>query len=401
MMKTRHTLTALALVALSAGPAFAQRADVRIQIDTEAIREVAQQARTAADEARLVLRDVLREVLGPEVRQDIERDVRSAMRDFANVFDEMSTWTWTDSRRTRQSRTFTATQNDTSTRSFPLGATGHIDLQNFSGDVKVVAGSGREVTVETIRTARGRTDADAKTGLSRVRVDMTHRADRLTIRVVYPNERQQAYSVNVAFVVTAPAGTNVTASTLSGDVSATGIAGDLSLSTTSGDVAITDAQRVTKARSLSGDVQLRNVSSDGLLEAGTMSGDVTASGIKARRLSLESLSGDVTARDVNTGAADLRSTSGDVSFDGRLQTNGRYDFRSHSGSVRLAVDGSVGFTFEGQSFGGSVRSDLPLQMRSVSTGSRRISKSLNGTFGDGSATMTATSFTGDITIIKR
>lgn len=400
-MQTRHTLAALLVVVSAASPAYAQRADVRVQIDTEALRDAAAQMRGAADDVRLVIRDVLRDVLGPEMRQDLERDLRSTMRDLTEFFDGMGAWEWTEGPSGRQSRTFTASQTDANSRAYPLGASGHIDVQNLSGDIKIVAGNGRDVTVETVRTARGRTEADARTGLSRVRVETTHRGDRLAVRVVYPNERQSSYSVNIAFVITAPAGTTVTATSLSGDVSASGIAGDLSLSSTSGDVAITDARRVTRARSLSGDITLRNVTADGELEANTMSGDVTATGLKARRLTLESLSGDVTLRNVDAGSADVRSTSGDVVYEGALQSNGRYDLRSHSGSVRMSVDSSTGFTFEGQSFSGSVRVDLPLQVRSVADRGRRIAKSLSGTFGDGSASVSATSFTGDIIVTKR
>lgn len=401
MMQTRHTLAALSLLLISATPSYAQRADVRVQIDPEAIREAAQQMRGAAEDMRLVIRDVLRDVLGPEVREDLERDLRTTMRDLVEVFDGVGAWTWSEGTAGRQSRNFTASQTDSTTRTFALGANGQIDLQNLSGDIKVVAGTGREVSVETIRTARGRTDADAKSGLTRVRVDTTHRNDRLTVRVVYPNERQSSYSVNVGFVITAPAGTSVNVSTLSGDVSATGISGELSLVTTSGNVTITDARRVTRARSLSGDITLRNVSAESQLEAHTMSGNVDATGLTARRLSLESLSGDITLRNIKAESADLRSTSGNVSFDGTLHGGGRYDLRSHSGNVRMAVDGSIGFTFEGQSFSGAVRVDLPLQVRSMADGNRRFSKSINGTFGDGSASISATSFTGNITVTKR
>lgn len=405
-MKKCMPLAALAALTVIATPAAAQTADVRIRIDTQAIRE-------AAEEARIVLR----EVLGPELRLELQHGLNSLSRDLADVIGDISRdisrelgrdWSrefrgfrgW-DGAWSENQRNFPASQTDTETRTFAIGANGEFDLENISGDIQIRPGSGRDVTIEIRRHARGRTESDARTGLSRVRVETLHRGDRVTARTVYPNERQSNYSVSVDYIVTAPAGTRVNARTVSGDVTVGAITGDLSVHTTSGDMRITNATRLLTAKTASGDVVLTGVGAEGLLTASTLSGDVTATGVKARRLELTSVSGDVTARQVQSSDVKLASTSGDLIFDGDLQANGRYTLQTHAGDARLSLDGRTGFQFEASTFTGTVRTDLPLQVQSFGSERRRANRNVRGTFGDGSAMVTATSFSGDVIVTKR
>jgi hypothetical protein len=413
-MKTGLCFGAICMVAVMAAPAAAQNSDVRVRVDTEAIREAAEEIRSA-----------MREAFGPDFRLELHRDVRSATRDVAEVIADITRnlsvdlrdfsrdfsrsfgrdfgreiEAWFDDGSGSWQRNFPASQTDTERRTFAIGATGEFELENLSGDIRIVAGSGRDLVIEITRRARGRRDDDARTGLSRVRVETTHRGDRVVARTVYPSGRQSDYSVSVDYVVTAPAGTRVTARTVSGNVTVSGLTGELSLHSTSGDITATDVTRLQMAKTVSGDVIVRNSGSSGLLQAATMSGDVTATDVKADRIDFGSVSGSVTARNVTSGDVSMKSTSGDLLFDGNLAADGRYAFTSHSGTVRLSLDGRTGFSFEASTFSGSVRTDIPLQVTSVGT-SRRPNQSLRGTFGDGSARVTATAFSGNVVVTRR
>lgn len=400
-MHVKDSLAAFVLIGAITTPAAAQTVDVRVKVDTQAIREVTR-------EVSQEIRDAMREVFGPELRRDLQRDLTSASRDIAEVVETLARGAWAggysvhrDMRDSGQ-RNFPASQTDTETRRFAIGNSGEFSLENLSGDIRIEPGSGRELTVEITRHARGRTDADARAGLARVRVETTHRGDRATARTVYPqNERQPNYSVSVNYVVTAPAGTRVTAKTMSGDVTVGAMTGDLTVNTMSGDVRVTGATRVTLAKTVSGDVVLNNCSAADVLEASTMSGDVTGTNIKARRVELHSISGTVTGRNVNAQSAKLHSMSDDVVFDGDLTAGGRYEFTTHSGAVRVAVDGRTGFHLEASTFSGTVRADLPVKIESTGGLGRRANRSMIGTFGDGSATITATSFSGSVLVTKR
>lgn len=387
MKITWQTLAATALITATATPALAQNVDVRVKVDTRAIHEATREVRDA-------LREAMREAFGPSMR----RDIAEAARDIAGALDGLGHLAW-DSGEWQSSR-YRATQTDRETRRFAIGANGQLDLETMVGNITVRSSPGREVVVEIIKEASGVNDAAVKTGLSRVRVDSEERAGRVTVKTVYPNERQSNYRVSVDYIVSAPAGTRISTLSVSGDVTVEGMNGELSVGTTSGDVTVTDATHLTSAKTVSGDLVLRNVGAEGLLEASAISGTILATGVKARRLSLTTVSGSVTARDVIADDVKMQTMSDDVVFDGALTPRGRYEFTTHSGNVRLTLDGKTGFAFEGKTFSGSVRSDLPVQVRTV--GNRRTStKTLTGTFGDGSAVVSATSFSGNVVITKK
>jgi hypothetical protein len=391
-MRVLHTVTALVVISAIgtiAAPASAQVVDVRVKVDTQAIREATEE-----------IREALREVFGPEMRREmtgLSREVAAAVEHLAR-----SPWLgdggWVDSMRQRN---FPAQQTDKETRTFAIGASGEFDLDNLSGDIRIEAGSGRNLTIQITRSARGRTEADARNGLTRVRVETTHRGDRATARTVYPNERQSDYSVTVDYVVTAPAGTRITARAVSGDVTVGAITGEVAVHTTSGDVRVTGATRLVSAKTISGDITLLDTRAEGLLEAGTMSGDVTATNVSARRLTMSTISGDVSTRNVEAGDVKMNTMSGDVRFDGAIEPRGRYDFTSQSGTVRLSLDGRTGFSLEAQTFNGSVTTELELKSATPGAAGRRPARQLRGTFGDGSATITARSFSGSVVLVRR
>lgn len=392
-MTVRYSLTTLALLGVCAAPAAAQMVDVRVTVDTQAVRE-------AADSVR----DALRDMFGPDTRLELRRELRTVTRDVTDAIGHLASAPWMGDGPwlgAPRQRSFTARVTDRDTRTFAIGPNGAFDLENLSGDIRITAGTGRDLTVEIHRESRARTEAEARTGLSRVRVETTHRGERVTARTVYPSGRQSEYAVSVSYVVTAPAGTRIMARTVSGDLTLSGIAGETSLHTTSGDISVTNAARLQSAKTVSGDIVLRTVGAEGQLDASTMSGDVTASGVKARRLEISSLSGTATVRDAAASAVSVKSMAGDVVFEGSLTAGGRYEFQSQTGTVRVALDERVGFTFEASTFAGSVASEFPLKVTSLGATGRRPARNLSGTFGDGSATVTATSFSGSVTLVRR
>jgi hypothetical protein len=78
---------------------------------------------------------------------------------------------------------------------------------------------------------------------------------------------------------------------------------------------------------------------------------------------------------------------------------------THSGSVRLAIAASPGFELEATTFSGTVRSDFPLTLRTDPDDIRgrrgRRNQSIRGSYGDASAIVTLSAFSGDIVITRR
>jgi hypothetical protein len=394
MMRRRSRLAivpmAVVLGGVVCGEAAAQDVEVKIQITPDVKIQITPET---AREVRRIIDVAVGQDVGRRIGAEISAAIREVMSDLRRLADLDV--------EARQSRSqFKAEQIQRETKTFALGADGRLELENLSGDIKATAGTGRDVTVEIVRTSRGRTDADAKLGLSEVRVETQERGQRASLRTRYPDgQGRRPYSVSVTYTVSAPAGTAISIKTYSGDVAVSGIRGETAVTALSGDIVITDAGRITHLETLSGDITVTRADMDSPLEAETMGGDIVLADVKARRLEATALSGDVTVRNVSVQAARLHTMSGDVVWSGPLLASGRYELQTQSGDVEITLDGKTGFSFEGATWSGDIRSDLALK-GSVQTGRIR-QRTLRGTFGDGSAVVIATTFGGDIRLLRK
>lgn len=294
-----------------------------------------------------------------------------------------------------EAQNFSESVVDRQTRTLAIGETGSLELKNVSGDITCIAGSGATASVEIVRESRGRTDADARLGLSEVQAVVEHQADRATVSAVYPNNRRPSpYSVSIRYIVAVPAGTRVTASSVSGGVTVRNIKGDVIVTSVSGDIEIAGAARLSGAKSVSGNVTILDAASSGTLSAGAVSGDIRMDRVKAARLDAESVSGSVVATGIAAGGTHLKSVSGDITFGGTMIPGGRYEFQSHSGDVHVTREGDTGMDLQLSSFSGSFHTEPAVNINNS-----------RGTFrsriGDGSAIVAARTFSGDVTIIAR
>ncbi len=142
-----------------------------------------------------------------------------------------------------------AEQTERTTKTIKLGSDGSLDLGNMTGDITVTRGGSSDATIEIVKTAHGRDTSDAKSELDLVTVDVTERAGRAEVQMRYSNQMHGRINVTVAYNVTAPSGTRVSASSMSGSIKITDIKGDISANTMSGDVRISGAPPASTPRS--------------------------------------------------------------------------------------------------------------------------------------------------------
>ena len=331
-------------------------------------------------------------LVGVTVAGEVAREVGRSLRDVTALVTGLGD-------QVGGSRDFRAEQRDRQTKMLPIGPNGALELKNVAGTISVKAGSGREAKVEVVRVARGRTDADAKRGLEEVTAEVTQREGRASVVAHYPSMHGErpAYAVQVSYVVEAPVGTRLTIGTVAGDVRVDGIKGETTIDAISGDVTIAAAGPVPSAKSVSGNVTLTDVQSEGSVEVGSISGDVTLQNLKARRLSINCVSGNVVAREVQAQNAEVKGVSTNIEYAGAIAKGGRYELQTHSGSVKLVVTGGSGFEVQGRTFSGRIDADENLGLRDASTG-RTL---LRGTVGDGGADVVITTFSGSVTISRR
>jgi DUF4097 and DUF4098 domain-containing protein YvlB len=306
-------------------------------------------------------------------------------------------------REREQRRTDTReTQTDRQTRTLNIGAEGELDLSNIAGDIVVTRGGGNAVTLEIVKTARGQ---DAASMLPLVTVDIIERGNRAEVQTRYPDGdelhrrfNRRNINVDVSFTIVAPTNTRLVLKSISGSINVKDIAGALTLESTSGSVSVANAGRTVTAKSISGDVEALDTKIDGRLEAGTISGTVRVRRTSARGLTLSSVSGAVEIEDSTSDRVEAQSVSGDVGFRGDLEPNGRYEFGSHSGSVKVALGGKTGFQVQATSFSGSITSDFPITLQG---NQGRRQHNVRGVYGNGAAVLEITAFSGSILITKR
>ncbi len=410
MMRTAIVTMAAVLAAgypsaaqdVAAGAAATGEQTVRAQAD-------AARAAKAAKEAKEVAKKVTREYQRAQRIERMQRPQRPQPRE--------------DQR---------AQQTETLTRTVKLGAQGEIDLQNMSGSVTVTRGGGNEATINAVKTARAATEAEAKEMLGTAKVDIAERAGRVEVRTHYmhfepapppppppppgggrdvprpPRPSRRNVNVSVAYTITAPAGTKLRINTMSGDITISDITGELVLEAMSGNLKIERGARVSTVRTMSGDVSLVDVKSDGAIAVSSMSGDVILRQVRARRIDAAVVSGTVSLADVECERLEGQATSGGVIYEGPLVKGGRYEFQSHSGDIQVMLSGGTGFELDANSWGGTIKSDLELKnvvqepgdnIRRTRVGPRN--RTLRGTFGDGSAVLDITTFSGTIVVGKR
>lgn len=287
-----------------------------------------------------------------------------------------------------------------------------LELSNISGDIVISPGGGRDATVEVVKHGYGDTREEAREQLSflNVRLAVSERG-RGAVRARYYREdnRRHNFRSSADYTVTAPAGTIIHVNTVSGSIRASKMKGDLSLQSVSGNVTLESPERVSAAKSVSGEVHVSGGTLEGPLEVSSVSGTVRLESLKARRIEANSVSGNVLLKNVACERASVQTISGDVDYSGAIMRGGRYELQAHSGNIRLAVSGNVGFEIEANSFSGDIRSALPITNEAAASEEGLPGKSgmgiprrapFRGTYGDGSATVELSTFSGDIIITK-
>lgn len=259
-----------------------------------------------------------------------------------------------------------------------------VDLSLVSGDVTVTAGTGSTVRV------RGYSE----------RLPLRFEHSGSSVRVWTPRVRARSAGEQRLEVVV-PAGARVVAASVSGDVSVRGVGGELEATSVSGDVDVADARRRVVLSSVSGSVRGARLAGD--VRAHGVSGDVALDDVTGADLDVETVSGEVDLRRVRATRVRTQSVSGDVAWNGTLARDGRYDFESHSGEIRLALPTDAAASLVVRTFSGSIDSNLPLTMRPDDPADRdrpaaRRDRRMEFTLGGGGARVTAETFSGRVTL---
>ncbi len=240
------------------------------------------------------------------------------------------------------------------------------------------------------------------TGTDRNQIVVKARTERGPIRYVSSGTNATLEAAasrgcsDARFEVSMPATARLVANTWSGSLQIRGVRGDVEAHAQSGDVQVRDAGDNLEVQTLSGDVSIEGVRGGANVQ--TVSGEVALSGARGD-IEVETVSGDIILRDLVSKQVRTNTTSGDLEFGGTIVDAGRYEFKTHSGELRLALPANVGAQLSLSTFSGEIESAFPITLTPGAHGiGASQAKKLNFSLGQGSARIIAETFSGDVTI---
>jgi DUF4097 and DUF4098 domain-containing protein YvlB len=285
-------------------------------------------------------------------------------------------------------------------RTLEVTAGAALSIGNIAGDIVVEGGPGSSIVIEAVKSVDDPDDADL---LRAVEIQVSQVGNRVRVSTEHTgmggrgHKHRRGGDVSVSYRVKVPEATEVEIQSVSGNVTLASVDGLATVQSVSGNVRVTDVSELSEAQAVSGDVEVTRARSGRRMEIESVSGEVRVQEVEASELSVSSVSGDVLLRGVSSRGASLESVSGDLEYTGTIAASGRYDFQSHSGDVVLTLADQVGFQLEASTFSGEIESDFTLKNAARDEDGR----SLSAVAGDGSAIIEASTFSGDIRIVRR
>ena len=199
---------------------------------------------------------------------------------------------------------------------------------------------------------------------------------------------------SVDYEITAPAWMPVRIEGTYNFVSVEGAQSEVTASTVRGDILVKGGTGLVRAKSIEGVVSVEGAK--GRIQAESVNEGIRISG-SSGEIVATTTNGDITLSNVEAKSVEIETVNGDVRFDGTLAA-GRYRFATHNGDIRLAVPESSSATFLVRTYNGDFTTNLPLKggkPEDVSRGRR-----VRFTLGAGSAEVELESFGGEI-IVQR
>ena len=278
--------------------------------------------------------------------------------------------------RDRGSRRVEVGPGETLDTTFRMERGGLLDLELISGHIIVTGTSGNQVRIR----------AEAEDGRISLRASPT----LASLSVEYDRRPRG----EVRYEVSVPNGVRVNMEAVSGNLTARNVGADVEASTVSGRVELRDIGGMADVEAVSGHVTASGIRGGINVEA--TSGPIHLSDIDGEVI-VENTSGTITLTDIRSKLVRAESVSGGVHFQGAVEPSGRYEFASHSGSIRLTLPAATGAQLSLSTFSGSLSSDFPI---TLDPRSRSGEKRLEFRLGNGGARLSAETFSGSISITR-
>ncbi|HUR92304.1 MAG TPA: DUF4097 family beta strand repeat-containing protein [Gemmatimonadaceae bacterium] len=262
----------------------------------------------------------------------------------------------------------------------PLNANGTVDLSLISGTIDVSAWSRDQVKIEASTF-----DGTLRFSASRSRVGL---------RVEHEGRGRHRSSGRTIYKVVVPRGARLILATVSGPITAKGVGGEVDAESVSGSIEVEDARSLS-FESVSGGVRARSVS--GGASGESVSGHVILENVRGD-VEAGSVSGPIRLSGIDGKLVHASTVSGSIHFSGTVDPAGKYEFESHSGTIRLALPANTGARLSLETFSGSFQSDFPVTLGG--NDGPGPGRSGEARIGRGNARIEAQTFSGSILIFR-
>lgn len=245
---------------------------------------------------------------------------------------------------------------------------------------------------EIVITGWTRPEAKVNASIERGWLDTQLSSHRITLQTRSDRGRSGRAHVEISV----PVGTRVQVSTASGDIRVTGTDGEVEATSANGSIEVQGATDRITVSTANGKVHVAHLR--GRAKLGTVNGTLDAEDVTGD-LSASTVSGHVTLTGVKSSHVSAESVSSSVNYQGNIDPAGSYDFSTHSGNVHLYIPDGSAAELSLETFSGRISSAFPitLQPGDISAMARR-GKKMEFTIGKGGARITASTFSGNITI---
>jgi hypothetical protein len=218
------------------------------------------------------------------------------------------------------------------------------------GEVEIINVSG---AVEVLGWDRSEVEVNGTAGDNVERVDVAGGGNRTSITVVSRSSRSWGSDGEAHLVIHVPAKSAVTASLISADFKATGVAGDMKVQTVSGNLSGEVGGNV-RATTVSGDVRLTARAAKSI-EIQTINGNIHLTG-GGGEVAVTTVNGTATLELGDVSRARFKSVSGDLTVSLAMLPDGQIESESISGDASFKFASAPAAEFDVQTLSGDINS---------------------------------------------
>lgn len=271
-----------------------------------------------------------------------------------------------------------------------VAADASVQVTNLAGSIKIIGWN--KSTVHVTGTL-GNPDE---------RLDVNDDKHNLDIRVIYPNNNgwpdngmSEAGQSGTRLVVHVPMHVSVQTTSVSANVTTSGVIGTQRIRTVSGNITLATKAKEIDAQTVSGNIEAHGSADDAHVELDTVSGTVHASDMTGE-LTGQTVTGKVVVEHSRLQRVHLNSTAGTLEFNSSIEDNGDYKFNTTSGEISINLPRKPNAEFDITTFSGSI--DNAFGPKPEKTSQYVPSLKLHFTSGKGGAYVSANSMSGNISL---